>query len=103
MPEARALLAQWQVPLSSPISIDGGMSRNPWFCQFLADILGRDLRISDEAELTALGCAQLAALGAGTPLDLMPAGRTFKPREIPAEWRSTFRSALEAVQHFGAR
>jgi glycerol kinase len=50
---------------ATEVSIDGGMSRNPWFCQFLADAIGRTIRVSDEPELTALGCAQLAARGAG--------------------------------------
>lgn len=49
------------VAIRPPISIDGGMSRNPWFCQFVADVIGRQIRVSTEVELTALGCAQLAA------------------------------------------
>jgi len=90
-------------PADVPVSIDGGMSRNPWFCQFLADVLGRRLRISDEPELTALGCAQLAARGAGAEIMRPPKGRLLQPRPIPRAWHDTFRAARAAVQTMGAR
>lgn len=86
---------------TGPISIDGGMSRNPWFCQFLADILGTPILISDEPELTALGCAQLAARGAGGEVVLEPKGRVLEPRPIPAHWITTFHAARAGVQAFG--
>jgi glycerol kinase len=47
------------------LSIDGGMSHNEYFCQFLADCLGRDVRVAADADLTALGTAQLALIGSG--------------------------------------
>lgn len=87
---------------SIPVSIDGGMSRNPWFCQFLADVLGRPLRISDEPELTALGCAQLAARGLGMEIARRPSGRVLQPRAIPPEWHERFRAARIAVQTVGS-
>ncbi|AXV17640.1 glycerol kinase (plasmid) [Neorhizobium sp. SOG26] len=87
---------------AGPISIDGGMSQNPWFCQFLADVLGSPVLISQEPELTALGCAQLAARGAGDEIERKPTGRLLQPRDIPAYWAETFRSARESVQQFGA-
>lgn len=86
--------------ISGPVSIDGGMSRNPWFCRFLADILGRPLRISDEPELTALGCGQLAAAGAGQAIDRPVTGRILEPGPVPAIWYDMFRRAREAVRHF---
>lgn len=49
------------VHISQTISIDGGLSTNPYFCQFLADVLKRRVRVQTSAELTALGTAQLAA------------------------------------------
>lgn len=91
------------VAILPPISIDGGMSRNPWFCQFVADVLGRPVRVSDEPELTALGCAQLAARGAGHDLPSEPAGRIIEPRPIPADWFATFAAARDAVQGYGQR
>ncbi len=42
------------------ISIDGGVSANPYFCQFLADALGKGIIVQPFPELTAVGTAQLA-------------------------------------------
>ncbi len=53
------------VPASGPLSIDGGMSANPYFLQFLADVLERDLSVSTNAELTGSGTAKLAAVAGG--------------------------------------
>jgi glycerol kinase len=84
-----------------PVSIDGGMSRNPWFCQFLADVLARPVRISDEPELTALGCAQLAARGAGGDISHKQKGRTVQPRPVPSDWYERFQAARVCIQDFG--
>ncbi|MHC9234419.1 FGGY family carbohydrate kinase [Pseudooceanicola sp. 502str34] len=89
------------VPLAAPVSIDGGMSANPYICQFLCDALGRDIRISDEAELTALGTAAMAAAGAGTVLEAAPKGRLLHPRALPDGATARFRAAREAVQSYG--
>lgn len=45
------------------VSIDGGVSVNPYFCQFLANVLGHRVSVNAMAELTALGTAMLAAGG----------------------------------------
>ena len=45
------------------ISIDGGMSANPYFCQFLANVLGQQVSVNAMPEVTALGTAMLAAGG----------------------------------------
>jgi glycerol kinase len=42
------------------ISIDGGVSVNPYFCQFLANLLNRQVSVKPMAELTAIGTAELA-------------------------------------------
>ena len=42
------------------ISIDGGVSVNPYFCQFLSDCLGKSLAVKSFPEITAIGTAQLA-------------------------------------------
>jgi len=88
-------------PLHDPISLDGGMAANPWFCQFLANTLGRQLIVSNESELTALGTAALAADGAGLSLDLPRKGRAVMPEAQPAEWTRRFTAARDAVQGFG--
>ncbi|MFT5504749.1 MAG: glycerol kinase [Planctomycetota bacterium] len=48
------------VAIGDQISIDGGVSVNPYFCQFLANVLGRQVLVKPMAELTAIGTAQLA-------------------------------------------
>jgi glycerol kinase len=90
-------------PVAAPISIDGGMTRNPWFCQFLADALGREVVVSDEPELTALGTAMLAAEGIGQRIDRKASGARLSPRPVPADWAATFAAARDAVQRYGAR
>jgi len=49
------------VSIKNEISIDGGLSANPYFCQFLADVLNREVVVKSSAELTAMGTAKLAA------------------------------------------
>lgn len=89
------------VPLSATISVDGGMTRNEWFCQFLADCIGKDVAVSDEAELTALGTALLAAEGAGIALNPRPSGHLLAPRSQPAHWAQTFDAACGFVRDYG--
>lgn len=84
--------------LNAPIAIDGGMSGNPWFCQVLADCLGRDLFVSDQAETTALGTARLAAQAAGLALPEPRHGHLVVPRPLPASARATFLRARRAVE-----
>jgi glycerol kinase len=90
-------------PVAAPISIDGGMTRNGWFCQFLADALGREVVVSDEPELTALGTAMLAAEGMGRRIDRAATGTRLAPRPMPDDWAATFAAARDAVQRYGAR
>jgi glycerol kinase len=47
------------------ISIDGGLSANPYFGQFLANALNRKVVVAGSADLTALGTARMAMIGAG--------------------------------------
>jgi len=49
------------VPISNEISIDGGLSRNPYFCQFLADVLNLRVVVQLSTELTAFGVACFAS------------------------------------------
>jgi glycerol kinase len=47
------------------IKVDGGMVRNDWFCQRLADLTGLPVDRPVVTETTALGAAYLTGLGAG--------------------------------------
>ena len=91
-------------PVGAPVSIDGGMSANGYFCQFLADVLTRDVIVSDEPELTAVGIAALAAEAAGAQITPRRSGRTVTPRPdaaalLPAR-RARFAAARAAVESY---
>lgn len=58
------------------ISVDGGVSRSRYLCQFLADTTGCTVAIPSVDELTAYGAAQLAAVGLGQALP------TPEPKEV---------------------
>jgi glycerol kinase len=84
-------------PLAAEISIDGGVSRSPYFAQFLADCSGMAIRVRGFAERTAFGAAALAARALGVELP-EPAddGVLHTPSAIGAEaWRATFARAQE--------
>ncbi|HEV2562349.1 MAG TPA: glycerol kinase GlpK [Rhizomicrobium sp.] len=49
----------------SAIKVDGGMVKNDWFCQRLADLTGLPVERPQVTETTALGAAYLAGLAAG--------------------------------------
>jgi glycerol kinase len=53
------------VPSPKTLKVDGGMVRNDWFCQRLADLTGLPVERSKVIETTALGAAYLAGLAAG--------------------------------------
>ena len=63
------------------VSVDGGLSNNSYFVQFLANVLGRPLRLQSSAELTGLGTAQLGldTLGLPVPVPRDTASRTILP------------------------
>ncbi|MCU0829008.1 MAG: FGGY family carbohydrate kinase [Tabrizicola sp.] len=90
-------------PPDGPVSVDGGLSRNPYFTAFLAQTLGRDLFLSDEAELTAMGLAHMAAQATGLPVPgrrpgrIVPAG---PDRPGPARL-AQFATARQAIAAYG--
>ena len=47
------------------LRVDGGMARNDWLMQFMADILGIEVLRPRNTETTVLGAAILAAVGVG--------------------------------------
>ncbi len=52
------------------IKVDGGMVENHWLMQWLADILGLEVKKCEFVEITAYGAGLLAALGVGIFSDL---------------------------------
>jgi glycerol kinase len=84
------------IGLNDTISIDGGVSRSPYFVQFLADCLGRCVRVRGLAEQTALGVALLVAKGLGVSIRI-PEGddRIVQPMSrLPDGARDRFEEAV---------
>ena len=84
------------VALADQLSIDGGLARSAYFAQFLADATGRMVRRQEFDELTAFGCAGLAARALGQTLAMPAAGSTlFTPRSsAAAAWAGRFAEAV---------
>lgn len=76
------------------ISIDGGVSVNPYFCQFLADTLQREVAVNSMAELTALGTAQLA----GAEVSAGDTIRRYQPGNRGQDYLARFRRAVERAR-----
>ncbi len=89
--------------------VDGGMTANGWVMQFLADICDVEVSCPAFQEVTALGAAKLAALGAGLvkSLEDVPPAETrayWAPRmdrarrdKLRAGWRAAVAGALAAA------
>ena len=82
------------------LSIDGGVSANPYFCQFLADVLGREVSVNAMAEVTALGAAMLAA--GDSPIHVgADSGRVnYHPDADRGALLERFREAVKRSQHW---
>ncbi|MDQ7070965.1 MAG: FGGY family carbohydrate kinase [Rhodobacterales bacterium] len=85
---------------TGPIPIDGGMSRNPYFVQFLADILGREVRRATMPEVTGYGTAMLAAQGAGLVLPALAGFQPFAAKTAPDGAQARFEAACEISQQW---
>jgi glycerol kinase len=86
-------------PIGQRISIDGGLAKNSYFGHFVAGVLGREIVIPASTELTGLGTAQLALIGAGlADIDTLPSPPEPKARlaagELPDEHRMKFHTAV---------
>jgi glycerol kinase len=84
------------LPLSGPISIDGGVSGSPYFVGFLASLLDRPVVVRGLSEQTSLGIATLAALGIGHELaSSSTADVRYTPTfEVTAPERTTYADAV---------
>jgi len=93
-------------PLEGALSIDGGLSNNRYFCDFLAEALARPVAVPSVTDLTGLGTAQMALIGAGlaTPESLPPAPapkRLAEPRRpLSAAARARFREAVQRCRNW---
>lgn len=88
-------------PVRDTISIDGGLSRSDYFCQFLADMSGRTIQVLQIDDITALGMASMAARGLGRAPKVATddSARKFQPHAMPRDaWKQKFRKAVELTK-----
>ncbi|MBX3476756.1 MAG: glycerol kinase GlpK [Brevundimonas sp.] len=102
-------LADDGAPRLKTLKVDGGVTANAFAMQFVADICGVEVERPAFQEMTALGAARLAALGAGRVPDLSPgvaqAPARWTPRMADDErerllkgWRAAVQAAIIAAQ-----
>ncbi|MEV8465643.1 FGGY family carbohydrate kinase [Fluviibacterium sp. DFM31] len=89
-------------PIASPIGVDGGMARNRGFCQFLADVTRKSLRLSEVPERTALGVARLAARASGGDVLVAAPETILTPQADHSGLLAQFIAARKLVQSWGS-
>ena len=106
-----AAMADDGTETATTLRVDGGMTKNNWMLQFLADITGIDIERPAVIETTALGAAWLAGLGAGLIESLEDLAhdwqldRTFKPQmSLSERWslRANWGEAIQSTRSFGS-
>ncbi len=84
--------------------LDGGMAKNNWLCQFIADIIQAPVIRPHTVETTALGVAYMAGLSAGVVKYLTDiqehwhAERHFSPKIILEDRNKLYKGWRDAIQ-----
>jgi glycerol kinase len=87
-------------PVNGTISLDGRMTENYFFVQFLSNVLQRELLLSSEPELTATGTATLAAEASGIDSGYVAGQQVITPGESCASLQELFTAARTAATAF---
>ena len=96
---------------NTSISIDGGLSVNPYFCQFLANLVNQTIIVPSQRELTALGTALLAASHSNAQIESPDSSHTagqddtsnmsiYRPNKPMVEFHPLFHSAIERCKNW---
>ena len=91
------------IPLQGPIYIDGGMSKNPYFVQFLADVIDRIVRPASIPELTGLGTVKLAYKLTGRMPRVTAEFGSFLPKHGSRGVFQKFKKALAMTQEWAGQ
>ncbi len=89
-----------EIPLRPMLSIDGGLSANDYFCQFLADVLERHVHVQANPELTALGMASMALKACGEDLKRPREGKSYRPQAHREAARTRFADAVKRSRNW---
>ncbi|MQX35753.1 FGGY family carbohydrate kinase [Roseospira navarrensis] len=84
-------------PTGDTVSVDGGLTANPYFVQFLACALDRRIVVPAGAEVTALGAARLAAEHVGLTIPARDTPVMVEPPAIPGSGGVRFQKAVSIV------
>jgi glycerol kinase len=87
-------------PVTGKISLDGRMTENAFFVQFLSNVLQRELSLSSEPEMTAIGTATLAAEATGVDSGYVARQQVITPGESCASLQELFTAARTAATAF---
>tara|TARA_R110002020_G_scaffold57596_3_gene158397 strand:- start:7849 stop:9276 length:1428 start_codon:yes stop_codon:yes gene_type:complete len=82
------------IPLSDELLIDGGMSKNPYFTQFLANVTGKVIRSARMPELTGLGTILLASDCAGGKFEAATDFHACSPHGLIDRYHQVFDAAV---------
>ncbi len=88
------------------LSVDGGLTGNTYFCQFLADVTGCEIVVQASPDITTYGTGRLALLGAGlvkTISDLPapePPKSVVRPRRNWGSLKEYFNEAVVRSQNW---
>ncbi len=88
------------VPIGESISIDGGLSINPWFCQFLSDVLQKRVTVQAEGELTAYGTALMAGRDIERNFEKAVNSIVYQPGASLNESKKRFEEAVSHSRHW---
>jgi glycerol kinase len=89
--------------LGNMISIDGGLTKNPYFNRFLANAVGKTVIVQESSELTGLGTARMAMRGAGvkTLPPLLATRAEIKPDvTLNSELKQRFSEAVKRAKNW---
>ena len=91
-------------PFRGPVSVDGGLSGNAYFVQFLSEVAGQGPVSADETEQTAAGLARMAAEAFALDLPETRPGRTLASGpEKRGQRAARFVSARMAVEAYAGQ
>ncbi len=88
-----------RISVGDVISIDGGMSVNPYFCQFLADVLQKQVSVPACSEITAYGTALMVMGKTGFENNLLSPTIYF-PENQHDNGKSLFEDALSRCRNW---
>jgi glycerol kinase len=96
---AAQMVSALGVDRDGQVRVDGGLSRNAYFVDFLAAALGRDIAVAESTDMTAWGVIRLCRAAAGLPGGRAPRHRRVVPqRVLPAEVSQRFADAVERTR-----